>query len=96
MFLRLSSRDASRSETRRVEYRRPVDEVAHLIIPGKNLRIPCRVINISDKGAGVTCDVIPPADVKHRLVMYDGSTYECFMAWAERDQLGLRFGFLSA
>lgn len=91
LFLKLSSKNDSATETRRKEHRRPVDEAAQLIIPSENLTIPCRVTNISDKGAGVACDIILPTDVKIRLVMYDGITYECSVAWAERGQLGLRF-----
>lgn len=91
LFLRLFSKDAPRTETRRTEYRRPVDEAAQLIVPSENLTLPCRVTNISDKGAGVVCDVVPRADVKIRLAMCDGETYECVIAWAERGHLGLRF-----
>ena len=76
---------------RRGGLRRCVAEDAQLIIPCEQLALPCRVINISEGGAGIQCDAIPPPATRIMLVMADGRAFEGVTAWYHDGQLGLRF-----
>ena len=55
------------------------------------MTLPCRITNISQGGAGIECDVIPPAGTKVLLVTQDGRRSECVTAWYGNGELGLRF-----
>jgi hypothetical protein len=76
---------------RRAHRRRRVDEVAELVIPSEYLTLPCRVMNLSEGGAGIECDVVPHAATRIRLVMKDRRVFEGVTAWFEGGQLGQRF-----
>ena len=76
---------------RRAQYRCAVNEDAELVIPSEYITLPCRVLNLSEGGAGIKCDVVPRAATKIRLVMKDGRVFEGVTAWFENGQLGLRF-----
>jgi hypothetical protein len=76
---------------RRAHCRRPVDENAELIIPSEYITLPCRVVNLSDGGACVVCDVVPRAATRIKLVIKDGRIFEGVTAWFENGQLGLSF-----
>ena len=82
---------ASGLRERRVHYRRAMDEDAQLAIPGEYLTLTCRVVNLSEGGAGIKCDVVPHAGTKVTLAMKDGRVFEGVTAWYEGGQLGLRF-----
>jgi hypothetical protein len=68
-----------------------VDEDAELVIPSEYLALACRVINLSEGGACIKCDIIPHAATKVRLLMKNGRMFEAVTAWFEAGQLGLRF-----
>lgn len=76
---------------RRAGLRRGVGEDAQLVIPREQLALPCRVTNISEGGAGIQCDAIPPPATRIMLVMRDGRAFEGVTAWYHDGQLGLRF-----
>ena len=76
---------------RRAHHRRRVDENAELIIPSEYITVPCKVVNLSEAGAGIVCDVVPRAATRIKLVMKDGRIFEGVTAWFENGQLGLRF-----
>jgi len=76
---------------RRSSQRRSVCEHATLFIPSEAMTLGCRVVNISEGGAGVECDVIPRAGTKVTLVMQDGRAHEAVTAWYGNGQLGLSF-----
>jgi hypothetical protein len=76
---------------RRAHERRSVDQAAKLIIPSEEMTLPCRVINISEGGAGIECDVIPPAGTSITLMMKNGERFEGVTAWYGNGELGLRF-----
>lgn len=76
---------------RRAHRRRPMDEQAQLIIPSEYMTLPCRVVNFSDGGAGIECDVLPRAATGIKLVMKDGRVFDGVTAWYEDGQLGLNF-----
>ena len=76
---------------RRSRRRRSVVEDALLVIPSENMTLHCRVMNISEGGAGIECDAIPRAATKVTLVMRDGRCFEAVTAWYGKGQLGLRF-----
>lgn len=76
---------------RRAQHRRALNEDAELVIPSEYITLPCRVLNLSEGGAGIKCDVVPRAATKIRLVMKDGRVFEGVTAWFENGQLGLRF-----
>ena len=76
---------------RRAGPRRSVAEDATLIIPSEDMTLPCRVVNISQGGAGIECDVIPRAATAVTLVMGDGRKHQAVTAWYGKGQLGLRF-----
>jgi hypothetical protein len=82
---------APAGKERRAHFRFAVDEEAQLVIPSEYLTLPCRVMNLSDGGAGVQCDVVPQATTKVKLLMKDGRVFEAVTAWFEDGQLGLRF-----
>ena len=76
---------------RRAGLRRGVGEDAQLVIPCEQLALPCRVTNISEGGAGIRCDAIPPPATRIMLVMGDGRAFEGVTAWYHDGHLGLRF-----
>src|SRR5258708_15292329 len=76
---------------RRAHPRLATDEVAELVIPSEEMLLPCRVLNISQGGAGIECDVIPQAGTKVVLVMKDGRHFESVTAWYKCGELRLRF-----
>ena len=76
---------------RRAHERRSVDQAAELIIPSEEMTLPCRVLNISEGGAGIECDVIPQAGTSVILVMRNGERFEGVTAWYGNGELGLRF-----
>jgi len=76
---------------RRAHVRRAVDEAGELIIPSEDMTLPCRVINISEGGAGIACDIIPRAGTRVTLVLQDGRRMESVTAWYGKGELGLRF-----
>jgi hypothetical protein len=76
---------------RRAHARHPVDQTAQLLIPSEAMMLPCRVTNISEGGAGIECDMIPPAGTRVLLVMQDGKRFESVTAWYGNGELGLRF-----
>src|SRR5579871_5720808 len=76
---------------RRAHHRRAVDENAELIIPREYITLPCRVVNLSEGGAGIVCDVVPRAATRIKLVMKDGRVFDGVTAWYEDGQLGLNF-----
>ena len=76
---------------RRSRRRRGMAEDASLVIPSENMTLPCRLMNISEGGAGIMCDAIPRAATKVVLVMRDGRSFEAVTAWYAKGQLGLRF-----
>ena len=76
---------------RRTHHRRDLNEDAELVIPSEYITLPCRVLNLSDGGAGIQCDVVPRAATRIRLVMKDGRVFEGVTAWFQNGQLGLRF-----
>lgn len=78
-------------EERRAHHRHTVDEPAQLIIPSEYITLPCRVVNLSEGGAGIECDVVPRAATRIRLMMRDGRVFEGLTAWYEDGQLGLNF-----
>jgi hypothetical protein len=82
---------APAAKERRAHRRRHVDEDAELVIPSEYLSLPCRVINLSEGGACIKCDVVPHAATEVRLLMKDGRVFEGATAWFENGQLGLRF-----
>jgi hypothetical protein len=97
LFLRASDLGYAPSLTeRRVHDRSVVDEAAKLVIPGENITLSCRVMNLSEGGAGVECDAVPPAATKVRLVMEDGRVFDALTAWFENGLLGLSFSSGSA
>lgn len=76
---------------RRAHLRHSVDQAAELIIPSEALALPCRLMNISEGGAGIECDVIPQAGTRITLVLEDGRRFEGVTAWYGAGELGLRF-----
>ncbi len=76
---------------RRVHPRHNVDHAAELIIPSEDMALPCRVINISEGGAGIECDMIPQFGTKIVLVIKNGKRFEGVTAWYGHGELGLRF-----
>ena len=80
-----------RADERRTEVRHTVCEDAVLVIPGEDMTLPCRVLNISRDGAGIACDLIPRAGAHVRLIMSGGHVFEAVTAWHGGGQLGLRF-----
>ncbi len=76
---------------RRAHERRSVDQTAELVIPSEQMALPCRVINISESGAGIECDAIPQAGTSIILVMKSGERFEGVTAWYGNGELGLRF-----
>jgi len=68
-----------------------VAEDAALIIPSENMTLSCRVMNISEGGAGIQCDAIPRAGTAVTLRLRDGRAFEAVTAWYGNGQLGLRF-----
>jgi hypothetical protein len=76
---------------RRAHERRSVDQAAELVIPSEQMALPCRVINISEGGAGIECDAIPQAGTNVILVMKNGKRFEGVTAWYGNGELGLRF-----
>jgi hypothetical protein len=76
---------------RRAHERRSVDQAAELIIPSEEMTLPCRVINVSEGGAGIECDAIPSAGTGITLVMKNGERFEGVTAWYGNGELGLRF-----
>ena len=76
---------------RRSAHRRGVAEDAILIIPSEDMTLPCRVMNISEGGAGIRCDVIPRVQTKVVLVTRDGRRLEAVTVWYRKGQLGLSF-----
>jgi hypothetical protein len=92
LFLRASDLGyAPGQRERRVHHRSAVDEAAELVIPAENITLSCRVMNLSEGGAGVECDAVPPAATKVRLVMEDGRVFDALTAWFENGLLGLSF-----
>lgn len=92
MFLRASDLGYTRgSRERRIHNRTVMDEAAELVIPAENITLSCRVMNLSEGGAGVVCDAVPPAATKVRLVMEDGRVFDALTAWFENGLLGLSF-----
>ena len=81
---------------RRAHERRGVDQAAELIIPSEGMALPCRVINISEGGAGIQCDAIPQAGTSIILVMKNGRRFEGVTAWYGNGELGLRFTAIAA
>jgi len=82
---------APAGKERRAHYRRSMDEDAELVIPSEYITLSCRVMNLSDGGAGIKCDILPRAGTQIRLVMNDGRVFEGVTAWFEDGQLGLHF-----
>ena len=82
---------APRIRERRAHHRRRLNQEAELIIPSEYLTLPCHVVNISEGGAGILCDVVPGAATTVRLVMKDGRVFDGVTAWFEDGQLGLSF-----
>jgi hypothetical protein len=80
---------------RRTHERRSVDQAAELIIPSEEMTLPCRVINVSEGGAGIECDAIPQAGTSVILVMKNGQRFEGVTAWYGNGELGLRFTAVS-
>jgi hypothetical protein len=76
---------------RRSFERQAVDEEARLIIPSESMTLACRVVDISDGGAGILCDAIPQYHTRVTLVMKDGRKFEAITAWFEEERLGLQF-----
>jgi hypothetical protein len=76
---------------RRAHHRCAVDEDAVLVIPSEYISLPCRVMNLSEGGAGIQCDAVPHAATKIKLVMKDGRVFEGITSWFEDGQLGLHF-----
>lgn len=76
---------------RRAHLRHSVDQAAELIIPSEMMALPCRVMNISEGGAGIACDAIPQAGTKITLVLQNGRRFEGVTAWYGDGELGLRF-----
>ena len=80
-----------RAGERRTGPRRPVNEDAVLVIPGEDIPLPCRLLNISGDGAGIACDLIPRAGAKVRLILQGGHVFDAVTAWYGDGQLGLNF-----
>ncbi|HET7083445.1 MAG TPA: PilZ domain-containing protein [Rhizomicrobium sp.] len=76
---------------RRAHLRAPLDEAAELVIPSENLTLSCQLVNISEGGAGIACDMIPCAGTKVILVLKDGRRFDSVTAWYGDGELGLRF-----
>ena len=76
---------------RRAHKRRVVDQRGQLAIPSENLVLPCRVVNISEGGAKVTCDAIPLAGTRVVLIFGDGNCHEAVTTRYADGELGLRF-----
>ena len=92
MFLETLSLDARyHGKERRAHPRHVIYEHGELIIPAENMILPCRVVNISDGGAGIICDIVPGVATTVRLVMKDGRVFDAITAWFEDGELGLRF-----
>jgi hypothetical protein len=81
---------------RRTHERRSVNQAAELIIPSEEMTLPCRVINVSEGGAGIECDVIPQAGTSIILVMKTGQRFDGVTAWYGNGELGLRFTAVTA
>jgi hypothetical protein len=81
---------------RRTHERRSVDQAAELIIPSEEMTLPCRVINVSEGGAGIECDVIPQAGTSIILLMKNGQRFDGVTAWYGNGELGLRFTAVTA
>ena len=76
---------------RRSAHRRSVCEDAILIIPSEDMTLPCRVVNMSEGGAGIRCDVIPRVATPVTLALRDGRSFQAVTAWYGNGQLGLSF-----
>ena len=82
---------APKIRERRAHHRRRVNQEAELVIPSEGLTVPCLLLNISEGGAGITCDIIPRARTRIRLVLKDGQAFDGITIWFEDGQLGLKF-----
>jgi hypothetical protein len=92
MFLETLSLGTSYSgKERRAHPRHVIDEHGELIIPAENMILPCRVVNISDGGAKVMCDAIPPSGSKITLVMSSGKRFDGVTTRYGEGELGLQF-----
>ena len=80
-----------RGKERRAHPRQVIDEHGELIIPGENMILPCRVVNISVGGAKVMCDALPPSGSKITLVMSSGRRFEGITTRYSKGELGLKF-----
>ncbi|HVZ27878.1 MAG TPA: PilZ domain-containing protein [Rhizomicrobium sp.] len=76
---------------RRVHPRRVLDQDAQFVIPGENMAIPCRVVNISAGGAKITCDAIPQPGSKVLLILTSGECFEAVTARYGEGELALKF-----
>jgi hypothetical protein len=79
------------AEDRRAHPRRVVDQEAQFVIPGENMAIPCRVVNISAGGAKITCDAIPESGSKVLLILTTGECFEGVTARYGEGELALKF-----
>ena len=79
------------AEDRRAHPRRMLNQDAQFVIPGENMAIPCRVVNISAGGAKITCDAIPQPGSKVLLILTSGECFEGVTARYGEGELALKF-----
>ena len=78
-------------EERRDSPRQVINEVAELLIPIEEMKLPCVVVNISASGAKITCDAIPPSGTKVVVIFKGGFSIQAVTTRYEQGELGLTF-----
>ncbi|HWA90906.1 MAG TPA: PilZ domain-containing protein [Rhizomicrobium sp.] len=90
--MRFAVRKRAEFEMRRSERMR-LEIAGKMIVPAEDVAIDCRVVDLSDSGAGVVCDEMPPLHAFTLLYVEGFGRYEAVVARVEGNVLGLRFVF---
>ena len=87
----LSSGVNYRGKERRAHPRKVIDEHGELTLEEEQMILPCRVVNISEGGAKVICDAIPPSGSTVFLEMSNGKRFEGVTTRYGHGELGIKF-----
>ena len=90
--MRFAVRKKAELEQRRSE-RTPLALAGKMFVPAEGVTIDCRVVDLSDGGAGVECAEMPPLQSFVVLYVEGFGRYEAVVARVVRGVLGLRFVF---
>ena len=90
--MRFAVRKKAELEQRRSE-RWPISLAGKMFVPAEEATIDCRIVDLSDSGAGAECEEMPPLSAFTILYVEGFGRFEAVVARVEGKVLGLRFVF---